>query len=108
MWRDAALLVDMLDAALDARELTLDGREALDDLRHERAVLHTLQIIGEAASHTSAECRAERPDLPWAGIIGLRNRIVHGYGDVDHDIIWDVLERDVPRLIAGLEDIDTR
>lgn len=55
------------------------------------AVTHQLQIIGEAASHLSENFRRTYPDIPWRRIIGMRHVLVHGYTDVDLDIVWDVL-----------------
>ncbi len=46
-----------------------------------------IEIIGEAASRVSDETREAAPDLPWRQVVGMRNRLVHGYGSVDHDIV---------------------
>jgi uncharacterized protein with HEPN domain len=109
MWRDDAYLVDMLVAARDAAELGALGRDALDDWRNERAVLYTLQVIGEAASRVSDGCREANPGIAWTAIVGMRNRIVHGYGGaVDIDIVWDILTSDVPELVTELEKIAPR
>lgn len=54
------------------------------------AVVRLLEIIGEAASRVPVEERARRPNVPWAAIVGLRNRLIHGYDDVDHDIVWAI------------------
>ena len=66
------------------------------------AVVRLLEIIGEAAARVPAEERARRPGIPWASIVGLRNRLVHGYDDVDHDIVWEIVTTDIPSLVVHL------
>ncbi len=61
-----------------------------------------IEVIGEAASKVSAETRAKYPDVPWLEIIGMRNRLVHGYASVDHDIVWAVVTSDLPALLRNL------
>jgi uncharacterized protein with HEPN domain len=53
----------------------------------------------------SDETRQAHPEIPWPAISGLRNRLIHGYDDVDFDILWQVLHGDLPALIHGLEAI---
>jgi uncharacterized protein with HEPN domain len=72
-----------------------------------------LQIIGEAARALPEEVRAMAPDIEWAKIIGMRNVLVHGYFDIDLDIVWNAAERDVPalkplveRLLKRLEELE--
>lgn len=65
--------------------------------------LRHLQIIGEAARALPEEVRALAPDIPWAKIVGMRNVLVHGYFDIDTDIVWDAAACDVPALKPTLE-----
>jgi uncharacterized protein with HEPN domain len=64
-----------------------------------------LEIIGEAAVRTSAGCRARHPAVPWGAMIGLRNRLIHGYDSIDLDILWEVLTRDLPQVRSLLLDV---
>lgn len=73
--------------------------------------VRNLQIIGEAARGLPEEVQALAPDIPWTKIIGMRNLLVHGYFEIDTDIVWDTATRDVPalkpvveRLLRGLEE----
>lgn len=50
-----------------------------------------------------AKGRARHPDIPWTEIVGLRNRLIHGYDSVDFDILWQIVSDDLPPLIAVLE-----
>jgi uncharacterized protein with HEPN domain len=65
-------------------------------------VARVVEIIGEAASRVSAEARAAAPSVPWSAIIGMRNRLVHAYVDVDHDILWKTATEELPHLLAVL------
>ncbi len=64
-----------------------------------------IQVIGEAASGLSEELTSKHPDVPWRQIIAIRNRVVHGYFEVDLDILWDVALIDVPRLAQQVQAI---
>lgn len=104
---------------LRLRHMRDHGREALtliagrsrEDLEHDRllqlALVRLLEIIGEAAARTPEVTRAENPHIAWAQIVGLRNRLIHGYDSIDLDIVWTVLNQDLPRLTAQLEAILT-
>jgi len=67
------------------------------------AVTHLIQNIGEAASHVSPGFKGAHSDIPWGDIVGMRNRIVHGYVDVDDAVVWDAAFRDIPRLVDLLD-----
>jgi uncharacterized protein with HEPN domain len=64
-----------------------------------------LEIVGEAASRIALEEQARHPEIPWSEIVGLRNRLIHGYDVVDLDILWKILTTDLPPLISALEAI---
>jgi uncharacterized protein with HEPN domain len=65
----------------------------------ERAV----EIAGEAASQVTAETRAQLPDLPWNSMVGMRNRLVHAYFDINRDILWTTVTEASPLLIERLK-----
>lgn len=104
--RQNGLLRDILDSALRIREyLAGVNLEAfLVDPQRQDAVLRRLEIIGEAAGGLSPETRALFPDLPFQGMRGMRNIIAHDYGEVDLDLVWKTATRDLPVLIATLEE----
>jgi uncharacterized protein with HEPN domain len=103
--RDAALLLDMLLAARDARGFVeaLDESAFLASRLHQNAAIRSLEIIGEAAGKVSAATRAAHPEIPWRDITAMRHRLVHGYGDVRLDLVWSVLRDRLGPLIAELE-----
>jgi uncharacterized protein with HEPN domain len=104
---DTVRLHHMLEAAQKARSFVRD-REKCDlesDEMLSLAVVRLLEILGEAATRVSAATQAMYPQIPWRQIAGTRNRLIHGYFNVDLDIVWAILEKDLPPLIAHLESI---
>jgi uncharacterized protein with HEPN domain len=103
---DRIRLLHMLDAARQAIAFA-EGRDR-EDLEAQpmfrRAVLHCIQEIGEAATRVSLEGRELTRGLPWPQIVGMRNRLVHVYFDVDLDLVWEVIVRDLPVLVRELQD----
>jgi uncharacterized protein with HEPN domain len=96
----------MLEAIRRVERYAARGRDAFeaDELIQSWVVRH-LQIIGEAARALSAEFRDAHPEVPWPEIIGMRTIIVHRYFDVDLDVVWTAVDRDLPTLRQHLEAI---
>ena len=69
------------------------------------ALVRLIEMIGEAANRVPPNERANCPDLPWAQIIGMRNRLIHGYDFVDYDILWQTVVEDLPGLVVALKRI---
>ncbi len=69
------------------------------------AVARAVEIIGEAASKLSIETRSALPSIPWPAIVAMRNRLVHAYFDVDHDILWKTAVDEIPQLLSALQRI---
>ena len=102
---DVVLLRDMLDHARKAIAAARGrSREDLDrDDLLAAGLERFIEVVGEAASKVSEGTRRELPGIPWREIVGMRNRLVHGYASVDHDITWDVVVGDLPGLATSLE-----
>ena len=94
----------MLDAALKAVELVANRTlaELKSDEVRSLALVHLLEILGEAASGVSADAKSAHPELPWAKMAATRNRLVHGYFSIDLDIVWRVCTEDLPPVIDTL------
>ena len=90
----------MRDHAHEAVELTR-GRTR-SDLDSDRllalALVRLLEIIGEAAARVPVDEQARRPGIPWPSIVGLRNRLIHGYDNIDYDIVWQIVTNDLTSL----------
>jgi uncharacterized protein with HEPN domain len=96
---------------LDATEFILFHMEGIsfeefcdDGLLHS-AVVHQLQIIGQAARSLSKDFIHQHAEVPWGEIIGMRNHIVHEYFRVDFDFVWDTVQHDLPDLQARVRHI---
>ena len=104
---DCGRMQDMLEYSREAVEMCL-GRTR-GDLDRDRmlnlALVRLLTVIGEAASRISHEKRAETPGIAWPDVVGMRNRLIHAYDEVDLDVVWDVVQYDLPPLIAALSHI---
>jgi len=94
----------MRDAAREALSFTAGKtRSALDsDRMLVLAIIKELEIIGEAASKVSSETRERFAEIPWQDVVGMRNRLIHGYFDVDIDRVWDTVNIDLPELLSML------
>ena len=105
MRNDDAYLLDMLVAARKAvafaADLTYSQFEQSE--LHQNAIFNVLEVVGEAASRIGEATKKSYPDIPWRKIVGLRNRIVHGYFEIDVGIIWRIVNDDLPILISQLE-----
>jgi uncharacterized protein with HEPN domain len=101
---DRDRLRHMVDAASDAFSF-IEGRTR-EDLRTSRllvsALTRQIEIVGEAASKVSIDCKAAIPDIPWPAVVGIRNRLIHAYFDVDIDIVWTTVTADFPGMVAIL------
>ncbi len=102
---DEARLFDMLLAARRAMEFAASSTfpQFEQDDMHQLAILKAVEIIGEAATRLSVGAREAQPHIPWHKIIGMRNRIVHVYYDIDLSVVWQTVQEDLPALIAQLE-----
>ena len=100
-------LRQMRDHAAEAGALVRD--KSREDLLSDRvlalALTQLLQIIGEAANRIPRAEQAKYTRIPWSQIIGLRHRLTHGYDRVDLDILWAILTRHLPPVIAELNRI---
>jgi uncharacterized protein with HEPN domain len=103
--RDLVYVGHMLDMARKAvgkvRGLPREAYDADENLR--LALIHLVQVIGEAARQVSGEFTAAHPGIPWENIVGMRHKVVHDYLGVDEDIVWQVVSEDLPKLVEALE-----
>jgi uncharacterized protein with HEPN domain len=97
----------MVDATHEALSfVTGKERSELDSNRMlTLALVQLLEVIGEAASGISDGFRNAYPTIPWKSIIGMRHRLIHGYFDVDLDIVWQTVRTDLPPLLQQLEQL---
>jgi len=97
----------MRDAA-NAAMAFVNGRSRADldtDLMLQFAVVRALELVGEAAAKLADSTHAAHPSIPWSEIIGMRDRLIHGYFDVDLDVVWNVASRELPGLVTWLDTV---
>ena len=102
------------------RERLLDILEAIEKIEQYKAeqqddfasnemlqvwVIHHLQIIGEAASRISPDLQVRHPEIPWGQIIGTRHVLVHGYFEIDLDIVWTAVQVNLPELKGQIQNL---
>ena len=97
----------MVDAAEQALAFVRGrNRAELDaDAMLRLALTRAVEIVGEAAAQVSDAGRTECPDVPWLHIVGMRNRLVHAYFDINPDILWDTVLLALPELLAQLREL---
>jgi uncharacterized protein with HEPN domain len=106
--RDVTItLRQMVDYAQKAVAISRGKRKGdlEKDLTFNLALTRLIEIIGEAANRVPEEFRAQHAEIPWMAIIGMRNRLIHGYDEVDPDFLWNVVRNDLPSLIKQLNKI---
>lgn len=100
------LLYDILESIQRIEKYTGKGRARFDtDELVQTWVIRYLQIIGEAARKLPVEIKERFPEVPWSEIIGMRHILTHDYFDIDEEIVWAVVENDLPKLKRQIEAI---
>ncbi|MDG6218292.1 MAG: DUF86 domain-containing protein [Candidatus Thermoplasmatota archaeon] len=97
----------MLDSSIEIQSFIKDKTqfEFKKDRQLHLSVVHLLGIIGEAGNQVSEEVKEQNIDIPWKRIIGMRNRLIHGYFDIDLAIVWKTATEDIPSLIEKIKDM---
>jgi uncharacterized protein with HEPN domain len=105
MQRDLQFLLDMLQSAelITTYINQCKKDEFIDNIQLQDSVIRRLLVIAEAARRVSEATRQTLPNVSWQEINGMRNRLVHDYDDVNLKIVWDVVQFEIPSLIAELK-----
>jgi len=103
--QDSLRLRHMRDAAEKILAFTkgLAPADFHADEKLQLAVIRLLEIVGEAGNDLSDDFKEQHPEIPWSQITATRNRLIHGYFDVDLDIVWKIVSQDVPTLAQRLQ-----
>lgn len=106
--RDPALIIDMTGFCREAisylRGVAFERYSA--NKEKQRAIERVLELTGEAASQLTEAFRVAHPEIAWRDIVGLRHVLIHGYGGIDQQRIWQAATRDVPVLLEALTALD--
>ena len=97
--RDKLYVAHIAEAIERIRRFTAAGRAAFmaDDMI-QSAVVRQIEIIGEAARNLSSELKSDEHAVPWRKMIGTRDRLIHGYSEVNLDAVWAIVEHDLAKL----------
>ena len=106
MRSDRERLADILEAIEKIERYVPRGKQAFEsDEMFQVWIVRHLQIIGEAADRVSGETQSAYPSVPWKKMIGMRHVLVHGYFEIDLDIVWSVIEKDLQSLKQEIESV---
>ena len=106
MRSDLERLSDILESARKIESRVARGRPRFDeDEDVQLAVVHLLEILGEACAGLSTDTRRSYPDMPWRAAADMRNRVIHGYFDIDLDVVWGAAVNEVPALASAVAKI---
>jgi len=104
---DREFLSDIQEAIRRIGEYTagMTYQAFLEDMKTQDAVIRNLEIIGEATKNLSKELRERYPHVPWKGMAGVRDRLIHHYFGVNLDIVWQIVTDELPEVASQLESI---
>lgn len=100
MNRDIALLKDIQNVILEIQKY--GPRPVEQNIMQERATAYLIAVIGEAANNISASLQQANPQIPWREMIGMRHRLIHGYANIRTDLLWKVVEDELPKLLKEI------
>ncbi len=104
---DGVSLRDMMEHAEEA--VSLCSGKSFDEFRSDRVLVlateRLIEILGEAANRISSERKEIHPEIPWRDIVGMRNKVSHGYDIVEERYLWETVKADLPQLILQLRNI---
>jgi len=83
----------------------LSYEEFLEDMKTQDAVVHNLEIIGEAVKNISQELKKKHPQIPWKDLARVRDKLIHHYFGVNFDIVWNIVKKELPGITLQLEEI---
>jgi uncharacterized protein with HEPN domain len=98
-------IADILTAAREVAEFTegMDYEAFRADKKTVNAVIRSLEVMGEAAKRIPEDVRAQYPDIPWKRIAGMRDKLIHEYAGVDLEVVWTVLNEELPPMKVHVE-----
>ena len=108
MKRDYKLFIRDIINSMEAIENFVEGMEFEDLIEDDKtlsAVIRKFEIIGEAARNIPEWIREKYPQIPWKHMVGMRDKLIHGYFGVDHKIVWDTIKIEIPRIKPKLQKV---
>jgi uncharacterized protein with HEPN domain len=104
MREDRERLLDIQEAITNIRKYAQHGRREFENEELIQTwIIHHLLILGEAVAALSDVFKEQHSDIPWSKIVGMRNVLIHNYFGIDHEVVWSVVEEDLPELQRYIE-----
>jgi uncharacterized protein with HEPN domain len=102
---DRVRILHMIDAAESLQQFVAGRKRASLDTDRMLlfAIIRAIEVLGEAASKVTNETKDATQNIPWTAIVGMRNRLIHGYFDIDADVVWKTVTEEIPRLRRSLK-----
>jgi uncharacterized protein with HEPN domain len=103
--RERDYLADILEAIQRIQEYTdgLKDEAYYADYKTQDAVVRNLEVIGEAAKNISEDFRTEHLQVPWRDLAGVRDKLIHQYFGINQEIVWQIIQKDLPALLLQIE-----
>jgi len=83
----------------------MSAEDFLDNVPIQDAVIRRIQIIGEAVKKLPDDVKEKAPDIPWRKIAGIRDKVIHDYVDVDIELVWGIIQKDLQALKGKVEEL---
>jgi uncharacterized protein with HEPN domain len=99
---------DLIEACEDIITFTegISYSDFIDDKKTVNAVIRSLEVIGEATKNLSASFRNKYPNIPWKQMAGMRDKLIHAYFGIDKQMVWQVINNDIPNILILVKEID--
>ena len=97
------IVLEIQEASSFAEGISFE--EFVEDRKTVKAIIRSIEVIGEAAAKVSENIRTQHPDIPWKQIIGMRNHLIHAYFDIDFKTVWKTVKDNLPPLLKRLQSI---
>lgn len=100
-------ILDILTSIQEIEEFVegMNFEDFVEDRKTVNAVIRSLEVMGEAVKKIPSEIRKKYPEIPWKYIAGMRDKLIHEYHGVDLEIVWEVVEKEIPSLKPKFEKI---
>lgn len=108
MSKDPQILLKFILESIDNLQNYVDGldeQKYVSNAEKQDAAERRLQVIGQAIVQLPQEFKDQHPNIEWAKIAGLRNRLVHDYLEIDHGLIWNIISRSVPEFKRSIQQL---
>jgi uncharacterized protein with HEPN domain len=91
---------------IDFYTAEMTWEDFLEDVKTQDAVIRNIEIVGEATKNLSNAIRGKYPEIPWKGLSGMRDRLIHHYFGVNLDIVWNVAKEELSEIVSQIQEME--